>query len=305
MRQVAVRRTFAAGIICLLLLVCLSRSCDPEEPLRRAIVFGDTQTVRKLLSSNASLANKSFRFANETPLFCAVTCANSKETIDLLVASGADINMKSGGFNLTPLQQAVWSGKTEAVKALLAHKPDVNAVNSDNQTALSYGITVYMNSVFSNNTNNDGEKIIDLLLANGADIDHGYPILMDASHYGNNARLMEFLLSKGANVNVQDSDGSTPLTFAIATGNKEAVGIILEYHPDLKLKEGYSSPLAVAVDRGNLDIALMVQKYVLQSRSNIIGLAAVEGNVEELRSLLQKTPQSIEEKDQLGLTPLS
>ena len=143
----------------------------------------------------------------QTPLFSAVNCKNPKEIIDLLIASGADINAKSGGFALTPLQQAVWGGNLESVKALLAHKPEVNAVNSDNWTALHYGISVYMGAVVSGSTNNVGKEIMELLLANGADINHGYPILLAASHYAKNTALIEFLLSKGANVNVLESHG--------------------------------------------------------------------------------------------------
>jgi ankyrin repeat protein len=192
MKPATLAALIGAGVLFLLLLFLYGSHRD--DPLRRAIAFGDKQSVEKILKSNAALANKQFRFGRETPLFYAVICRNPKEIIDLLVASGADVNARSGGFSLTPLQQAVWSGKIEAVRALLAHKPDVNAVNSDNQTALHYGISVYMGAVFSGSTNNIGKEIMELLLANGADINHGHPILMGASHYAKNTSLIEFLL---------------------------------------------------------------------------------------------------------------
>ena len=290
----------------MLLLLFLFYGINRDDPLRRAIAFGDKQTVEKILKSNPALADKPLRFARETPLFYAVICRNPKEIIDLLIASGADINARSGGFSLTALQQAVWSGKMEAVKALLAHKPEVNAVNADNRTALHYGISVYMNAVFSNSTNNVGKDIMELLLANGADINHGYPILLAASHYAKNTGLIEFLLLKGANVNVQENyRGETALNLAIVSGNKDALQLMLGHHPNLKLHGGnYGTALATAIHMGRLDLALLIHDHVLQTRTKTIGFAAAQGTVDELRVLLQKNPQGITEQDDLGFTPL-
>ena len=236
-----------------------------------------------------------------------MNCRDAKELIDLLIASGADINAKSGSFSLTPLQQAVWGGRMEAVKALLAHKPDVNAVNSDNQTALHYAIPVHMGAVFRGSTINAGKEIMELLLANGADINHGYPILLHAGQCANNAGLMEFLLAKGANVNAQEPGGDTALNMAVRAGNKEVVQLMLRHNPDLKLKlpgGHYATALATALAEGRLDFALLIQEHVLQSRSNSVAFAAALGTADALRSLLLKTPESVGEPDALGLTPL-
>lgn len=305
MKPATLVNIFGAAVL-LLLLLFFFHGCNPEEPLMRAITFGDTNTIARILRSNPSLANKPFRFARETPLFYAVICRNPKETIDLLVASGADLNVRSGGFNLTPLQQAVWSGRVEAANALLAHKPDVNAVNAENRTALHYGISVYMNAVFSGSTKNVGKELMELLLANGADINHGYPILLDASHYAKNTDLIAFLLSKGANVNVQERyKGETALNLAIVSGNKDTLQLMLRRHPDLKLRGGnYGTALETAIRMGRLDLALLIHDHVLQDHTNTMGFAAAQGTLDELRRLLQENPQGIAEQDELGFTPL-
>ena len=244
--------------LCLVLLLSWFCGCDPRESLQRAMEVGDAKAIDGILKSNPSQANKPFRFGDMTPLFYASMCRNPKVAIDLLMANGADINARSGGFNLTPLQQAVWSGNVDAAKALLAHKPDVNAVNPDKQTAMHYALSVYMNAVFSGTTNNVGKEIIELLLTNGANVNLGTPILTAASHYAKNTGVMEFLLSKGANPNLQDSEGGTPLHYAVLLGKQDLVEIILRYHPDLRLKQGYyGTPLATAVDAGHLDVALL------------------------------------------------
>ncbi|MGH7973184.1 MAG: ankyrin repeat domain-containing protein, partial [Limisphaerales bacterium] len=297
--------TLGCAVVFLSALLLFLNAPKPE-PLWRAIAVGDTQAVEKVLHADPSLANKPFRFGRRTPLSQAVISANAKGMIDVFVAHGADINARSGGFSLTPLQDAVWSGRVEAVKALLAHKPEVNAVNPDNMTALHYAISVYMDAVFSGSTNNVGREMMELLLANGADINQGHPILMDAVHYAANAGLVEFLLSKGANVNVQQSHGGeTALNMAIISGNKATLQLILQHNPNLRLVGGnYGTAMATAVELGRLDFALLIEEHALQSRSNRVALAAAQGTPDELRGLLQKSPQAISRKDDLGFTPL-
>jgi|GEM_PF-525355 len=273
---------------------------DPRGPLERAMSLGDTQTVEKILKSNPSMANKPFRFGNETPLFYATMSRNPKTNIDLLVANGADINATSGGFNLTPLQHAAWSGNLEAVKALLSHKPDVNATTGDGDTALTYAFVA------------DSKEIFNLLLDNGADINHGRSALAECMIYGGGKDSWpEFLLSKGADPNRQGTtaDRFVPIIQAIINGNTNYVAALLRYHVNLNVQyingADNFSPLELALDEGRLDIALMLQNYVLQSRSNTVSFAAAHGDLDALHNLLQKNPQSIEEKDELGFTPLA
>lgn len=273
---------------------------DPRSPLERAIESSDTNAVEKILKSNPAFANKLFRFGNETPLFRAAECNNPKANIDLLIKNGADINAKSGGFNLTPLQQAAWSGKQEAVKALLAHKPDVNATTGSGDTALTYAFVA------------DSKEIFNLLLDNGADINHGRSALAECMIYGGGKDSWpEFLLSKGADPNRKgtDADRFVPIIQAILNGNTNYVASLLKYHVDLNTRyvngADNFSPLELAMDEGHLDVALMLQNYVLQSRSNTVSFAAANGDMDAIRNLLQKTPQSIEEKDELGFTPLA
>jgi ankyrin repeat protein len=305
-RRAKLGRHLVATAILILGILALSGCNRADDPLLRAMAAGDTQAVEKILKSNPSLANKRLRFGQETPLSYAVSCEHSKEMIDLLVAHGADINAKSGGFDITPLQHAVRVGRVEAVRALLANKPDVNAVNSENRTAMHYGISVYMRAAFAGDTNNVGQEIMELLLANGADINHGYPILIDASHYAKNTGLIAFLLSKGASVNVRESHrGETALELAIGSGNKDATELILGQNPQLTLRGGNcGTALATAVGGNHLDMALLIHQHVLLGRSNSVAFAAGRSTADVLRTSLEKQPQNVDERDELGFTPL-
>jgi len=303
--QISSRFKLAIVAIVLGVVVCFYKVSpealgDPREPLERAMSLGDAQKTENILKSNPALANKPLRFGHMTPLFYAIMSRNPKTNIDLLIKSGADINARSGGFNLTPLQQAAWSGKLEAVKALLAHKPDVNATTESGDTALTYAFVA------------DSKEIFNLLLESGVDINHGRSALAQCMVYGGGRDdWPEFLLSKGADPNRKgtDADRFVPIIQAIINGNTNYVAALLKYRVDLntRYRNGADdfSPLELAMDEGRLDIALMLQNYVLQSRSNTVSFAAATGDLDSIRSLIARNPQSIEDKDELGLTPLA
>jgi ankyrin repeat protein len=190
-------KAFGAAILVIVLFVWF-RGCNGLDPFEEAILFGDLPKMEKHLKAKPALANKKFS-DTFTPIGRAIGSMNEKAAIEMLLKYGADVNAKVWPGDLTPLQSATWGGRIEAVKALLAHNPDVNALTRDNQTAMHYAISVYMSHVSSKSGNNVGQEIMELLLAHGADINRGTPILTAASHYANNADLIEFLLSKGAN----------------------------------------------------------------------------------------------------------
>jgi hypothetical protein len=162
----------AIAVIVLVVAVCFYEKSpetlgDSRSGLGRAMDHGDIQALEKILKSNPSLANKKIR-NNDTPLNMAIRYQHPKEIIELLLKYGADINAKGWPFEMTPLQAAASEGKTEAVKALLAHHPDVNATNDDSKNGTGDGSTA-LNCAFTA----DNKEIFNLLLDVGADINHG------------------------------------------------------------------------------------------------------------------------------------
>ncbi len=276
----------------------------------RALTFGDLATVEKELKANPSLANKKIRYG-DTPLNIAIRSQHPKEAIELVLKYGADINATGWPFDTTPLQAAAWSGNTEVVKALLAHKPDVNALHKDkentpsgyvwrdtDETALSYAFTA------------DNKEIFNLLLAAGADINRGRSVLAECMVNGGRDSWAEFLLSKGADPNRKgtDADRFVPIIQAVLNGNTNYVAALLKYHVDLNTRyingADNFSPLELALDEGHLDVALLIAQANLQIRTNSTSLAASLGETELLRSLLMTHPASVGETVELGFTPL-
>lgn len=279
-------------------------------PFEQALTFGDVATLEKQLKANPSLANKKIRYG-DTPLNIAVGCQHPKEAIDLLMKYGADINATGEPFDTTPLQDAAWAGKVEAVKALLAYHPDVNALHKDkentpsgyvwrdtDETALGYAFVA------------DNKEIFNLLLAAGADINRGRSVLAECMVYGGRDSWAEYLLSKGADPNRKgtDADRFVPIIQAVLAGNTNYVAALLKYHVDLNVRyvngADNFSPLELALDEGHLDVALLIARATLQTHTNSASLAASLGETNLLLSMLTTNPASINETDELGFTPL-
>ncbi len=67
---------------------------------------------------------------------------------------------------------------------------------------------------------------------------------------------LDRLISKGANINVVNAEGATPLFFAVARDHLSTVRKILSYKPDLDLRTSYGeTPLHIAVLNRNIEIA--------------------------------------------------
>ncbi len=89
-----------------------------------------------------------------------------------------------------------------------------------------------------------------------------YYFLMDAASHGC-AQFIEKALLLGWNANLQDSDGNTPLLFAVGPNQKEAVEILMQYGADplITNKHGYN---AINVARRYPNILALLQSFNLQ-----------------------------------------
>ena len=86
----------------------------------------------------------------------------TKETIQLLVTFGADLNVGSGGWGVTPLMRAIMENDGNGLleeRVLIECRADVNARDTIGRTALFYAVLA----------GSIGQ--VALLLANGADVD--------------------------------------------------------------------------------------------------------------------------------------
>lgn len=192
-----------------------------------------------------------------------------------------DLKRRNSRKLLTTL---VDEGDYFACEEFIASGQDVNAPNSRGDTGLDVAII------------KKNFKLIDLILESGGDFSKTNPKFnaLDNAACSNDAELIEFLcsrgadpngeeekagarppifwavqedhlealdvlLKRGANPNVIDSDGCIPLVQAAAFGNIEIVKCLLENGADLRALENGTSALEMALAYENEEVAELLR----------------------------------------------
>ena len=182
----------------------------------------------------------------------------------LLVALSVGVNAAE-----SPIADAAARGDREAVKTLLKKAADVNAAQGDGMTALHWAAM------------NGDSELAQMLIVAGANVRATtrlgtYTPLYLASRHGH-AAVIEALVKAGADVKAGTPNGTTPLMVAAASGEVEAVGILIEHGSDVNAKDGVrlQTPLmyAAASNRAAV-IALLASKGAdLKAASKVSNLA--------------------------------
>ena len=138
------------------------------------------------------------------------------ETIARLLDLGASMDARDH-YGRNPLMLAALEGETAAVEMLMSRGADVNARDYGGETPLMLS--------------REHPTIIRGLILAGADVHmtdyNGATALMGAPAYSS-----QLLLNRGANANVEDRWGGTPLSFAIDRGQEDVAELLLSRGAD-------------------------------------------------------------------------
>jgi ankyrin repeat protein len=127
--------------------------------LHRAAKYSSAKICQILIDNGCDVDGKN-KILNTPPMFCCErTDEEALKVAKLLVERGADLKEKDKVGN-TALHLACLHGRDDMVQLLIDAKADVNALNNGGQTALMAAIN---NRMF-------GEKVIPILIQNGADV---------------------------------------------------------------------------------------------------------------------------------------
>ena len=124
----------------------------------------------------------------------------------------------------TPLHAAAYHGDLEMVQVLLGYGVDVNALNDAGCTPLDFA---------SRDGHRNDSRVVQLLIEHGADPNtrasrSGFAPLHRASEHGR-FEVVRLLIDHGANVEVQDKYGRTPLNVASGDQREEILELLLEH----------------------------------------------------------------------------
>jgi ankyrin repeat protein len=190
-----------------------------QPPLHVAAASGDAAAVRKLLAAGAAVDG---RDGSGATALLAATHANRVEAAKVLIDAGADVNAKDN-IHDSPYLYAGARGHLEILKMTLAHGADLKSVNRYGGTALIPA------------SERGHVETVRTLIETGVDVDHvnnlHWTALLEAIILGDGGerhqRIVDLLVKAGANVNLADGDGVTPLRHARSRGFKQIEAILL------------------------------------------------------------------------------
>jgi ankyrin repeat protein len=220
-------------------------------PLVMAITNGNFDVAQFLIEHNAKI--NAADFYGQTPLWAAIDVrdlnvdGNTRDNhvdreaafklIQTLLDKGADPNARvkevpPGRRWLTPLGSLEWvdftgqtpfiraavSGDVEVMKLLLKYHADPNLMTNSNTTALmaAAGINWVVNQTYDEGPDKLLEAV-KMCVELGQDVNAvntmGLAAIHGAANRGSD-KIIEYLVSKGARLDVADKEGRTPLTWA-------------------------------------------------------------------------------------------
>lgn len=136
-------------------------------PLHDAAGYGNDKVVELLIERGAKVDAKDKR--GTTVLYCAASATkDSKEVVELLLAAGADINVKSTeepeeGFGL--LHAAIKNSNPRVVELLIAKGLDINAETAHGRTPLELARDM---TRLGSEAKKKRKVIVEILLKHGA-----------------------------------------------------------------------------------------------------------------------------------------
>lgn len=185
--------------------------------LQNACINGHLEAVKWLIDNGAD-PNKKIKYDNSTPLMKA--CYANHDAIITILLAHPKLNVNEQDIHgRTALMFAAQSNNLQAVQKLLDKKANVNATDKDSWTPLTYACM----------KNNAGLDIVKILINAGAKDDGRYRqgTALLCAVQAQKQEIVEFLIQKKTNLDVQDNSGITPLMHACINGNEEIVKLLL------------------------------------------------------------------------------
>lgn len=220
------------------------------------------------------------------------------QVVDLLLASKADaetsLQYEEGEGGLGALEIAIKRGHVDAVKAFLAHRPDLkDSRTTDDVSMLAVAVDASYADIAGAELYAD---IAGILLSNGADPSlknmDGIPILFDLIEHGQRD-MCEALIPYLKDLDAKAPSQSTALHVAASAAKADVVAMLLQAKVSVtETAEDGSQAIHLAVHAGSTEIADMLLEAkadvnsLLKNKVSALFLACQERHVELAQHLL-------------------
>ncbi|XP_058527317.1 fibronectin type 3 and ankyrin repeat domains protein 1 isoform X1 [Ochotona princeps] len=225
--------------------VCTTREPVSSECFHRAVTVNDEDLLLRILQGGHIKVDVPNKFG-----FTALMVAAQKgytSLVKILVSNGTDVNLRNGSGK-DSLMLACYAGHLDVVQYLRRHGASWEATDLGGCTALHWAA--------------DGGHchVIEWMIKDGCEVDavdsgSGWTPLMRVSAMSGNQRVASLLIEAGADVNVKDRDGKTPLMVAVLNNHEELVQLLLERGADATIKNEFGKgvlEMARVFDRQNV-----------------------------------------------------
>jgi ankyrin repeat protein len=188
-----------------------------------------------------------------------------------------------------PLADAAMEGNAEAVRTLLKQAADVNAAQGDGMTALHWAAM------------HGDADLVQMLIYAGANLRAttrlgSYTPLYLASQQGQ-AKAIDALLKAGADPMVTTQHGTTPLMAAAASGNIDAVRLLLDAGSDINARESSRGETALhfaaANDRTAVINLLVEYGADVSTPSKVVDLASLSRDDGSVAGVVRGNPAPV------------
>jgi serine/threonine-protein phosphatase 6 regulatory ankyrin repeat subunit B len=240
----------------------LKTGTNPNEsesapPIIVAAASGQLDAIRLLVNYGALV--DAADDSGKTALMYAAS-RDYVKIVRFLVQSGAHVNVRDTR-RWTALHYAVSGNAKASVEYLIDTGSQVNEADSEGETAL----LLAAHHLKQNEIRLDNEKatrqIIALLLDQGASVNRLDRLSLIAVE-ARNIEAARLFLKHGANPNVRDDTGSTPLNSACLDENEPIASLLLSFRADPNVGDDeHCTPLHHAARLGNAKIAALLLKH--------------------------------------------
>ncbi|XP_072269322.1 uncharacterized protein [Pyxicephalus adspersus] len=281
--------------------------------------------VQTLLGFGAQVQPKGGTL-QETPLHIAARIKDGEKVAEILLKSGADVNMERANGE-TAMHVAAQYGNIKMISALIDEGGEVTWQSKAQENALHTAIRhchlpiaerilSYLSNEKSeddalcclNQPNQDGETPLHLAAA----------LAKDSIHFEEeDVKIVRLLLEHGADISYTTTmSGETPLHYCARTGNKEVLSEMISHIGASRIQQTMNkqakngwSPLLVAAEKGHTSVVkILLQNHARVDVFDEHGKAALhlacENGHDKMADILLWHKAFVNAKTKLGLTPL-
>lgn len=245
-------------------------------PIFYAVSSENLQLVQYLLDKGADIEHTDSQ--DRTPFYWAC-CQCSVKVVDFLYRKGSNVNALSR-LSRSPLTKAAYLGRIDIAQLLLSYPETiVDLPGNKDRTALH-------NAVWGKAGGREGKRVGTVQKEDSPEI-------------------AKLLLERGSNINLKDSDGNTAIAIAAASHSDKSIPILMAFGADINVQNNAGeTPLDQAVKWGHIQICkLLIENYAPNLfLKNILGhdcfeTAIVASHFELVLYLLDKISQKIQDDD--------